>query len=443
MLLIGRKIFTQWLLITAILFGGCGPPVTTRLVTIELEKPSEVDLQRVKAIGVLPFSSPDPVVGRKMAEMMVKELGHGPLEQGPFAARIIRPPSDFKPEAKTLSRLCKKAQVDGLLLGEITEFSVQALRDTARMLSVPNFGPDDPSQFGWVGVTEKPSIRDTYYYRIKPLQDPEMIEVSITIVAFSMATRLRLIEPQNGSTLWEKEIARNYERISLPGYPMKTEDEVERLMASIVEEVVARLKPQESSVQRILRAPHFAMTPVAAKWVRRGIQAGAQGNWLEAERLFLQAIKEAPNECTVNGNLGVAYEKNGRLLEAVAAYERAYRCQPRDPTYRYYSDDLQTAFVPDLKVEQLPTIVLGVRGDGIVYLDGGESLSHHAGQEFTIYRTQVVREQNGFRIKSFKEIELAHGRIIEANEGMSLGQLLLYNPETEVRRGDLFRVDGR
>jgi tetratricopeptide (TPR) repeat protein len=106
-------------------------------------------------------------------------------------------------------------------------------------------------------------------------------------------------------------------------------------------------------------------------------------------------MKEAPDECSVNGHLGIAYEKNGRLLEAVAAYERAYRCQPRDPTYRYYSDDLQAAFVPDLGGQDLPILVLGVRADGILYLNGSDKQSHHSGNEFTVYRTEVVREESG------------------------------------------------
>jgi tetratricopeptide (TPR) repeat protein len=214
------------------------------------------------------------------------------------------------------------------------------------------------------------------------------------------------------------------------------------MIASIVEEVVCRLKPQESSSQRILRVPEFAMAPVAAKWVRRGIKAAAEDDWLEAERLFLQAMREAPDECTVNGNLGVAYEKNGRLLEAVAAYERAYRCRPKDPTYRYYSDDLQTAFVPDLQLEDLPTIVLGVRGDGILYLSAGENSDRRAGQQFAVYRTEVVRDLKGSQIKRFKEIEIAQGRIVEVDEGVALGQLLLYNPKLEVCRGDLVRLRG-
>jgi tetratricopeptide (TPR) repeat protein len=185
------------------------------------------------------------------------------------------------------------------------------------------------------------------------------------------------------------------------------------------------------------------MTPVAAKWVRRGIQAATLEDWQEAERMFLRAMQEAPDECSVNGHLGIAYEKNGRLLEAVAAYERAHRCQPRDPTYRYYSDDLQAAFVPDLDEQDLPIMVLAVRADGIIYLNGSDHQKHNPGNEFTVYRTEVVREQSSDRVRVFRKRELARGRIVEVRQHVYLGQLLLYNPEREVRSGDLVRFESR
>jgi tetratricopeptide (TPR) repeat protein len=376
-----------------------------------------------------------------MAAKIAKRLDSGLLEQGPFVARVIRAPEDFKPEATSLRKLGEKAQVDVLLLGEVSRYSVQATRDTSRMLALPKFGSGDASEYDWVGFWGNPSITDTFYYRIQSLQATKPVDVSITKVRSSLTVQLRLVEIQSGSALWEREIARSYERISLPGPSVETEAEVEPLMASIVEEVAARLMPQESTVQRILRVPQFSMTPVAAKWVRRGIQAATLEDWQEAERLFLRAMKEAPDECSVNGHLGIAYEKNGRLLEAVAAYERAYRCQPRDPTYRYYSDDLQAAFVPDLGGQDLPILVLGVRADGILYLNGSDKQSHHSGNEFTVYRTEVVREESGDRIRVFRKRELARGRIVEVRQHVYLGQLVLYNPEREVMSGDLVRFD--
>jgi hypothetical protein len=376
-----------------------------------------------------------------MAAKIAKRLDSGLLGQGPFVARVIRAPEDFKPEATSLRKLGEKAQVDVLLLGEVSRYSVQATRDTSRMLALPKFGSGDASEYDWVGFWGNPSITDTFYYRIQSLQATKPVDVSITKVRSSLTVQLRLVEIQSGSALWEREIARSYERISLPGPSVETEAEVEPLMASIVEEVAARLMPQESTVQRILRVPQFSMTPVAAKWVRRGIQAATLEDWQEAERLFLSAMKEAPDECSVNGHLGIAYEKNGRLLEAVAAYERAYRCQPRDPTYRYYSDDLQAAFVPDLGGQDLPILVLGVRADGILYLNGSDKQSHHSGNEFTVYRTEVVREESGDRIRVFRKRELARGRIVEVRQHVYLGQLVLYNPEREVMSGDLVRFD--
>jgi hypothetical protein len=433
----------KWFVVAAIIFAGCGPPITTRLVTIKLEKPSEAEIQNIETIGIIPFSSPALDLGHKMAGRMARALDNGVLGLGPFAARMIRPSEDFKPTAGSIRKLGQKTQVDALILGETSQFSVQTSRANQPMLANPEFGSGDPSAYEWVGILEEPTINDTYYYRILPREGPETVEVSTTKLVSTLTARVSLVETQNGSTLWEQKISKKFEITRFTGPQANTEAETDRLVNSIVNEVVARLKPQEYVVQRLVKVPHFGMTPVAAKWVRRGIQAAAADNWLRAEELFLKALEEAPNECTVNGNLGVAYENNGRLLEAVAAYERAYRCRPRDPTYRYYSDDLQSSFAPNLKQEDLPTTVLGVRGDRTIYMTGGEGDGHSAGQRFTIYRTEVERYQRDKRIKGFKETDLARGRIVEVDEKMSLGQLVLCNPVLKVRRGDLVRFEAR
>ena len=439
--LMGRKGWGKWFIVAAIFFGGCGPPVTTRLVTIDLKRPPEAEVRGIETIGVLPFSSPVSRIGNKMTADVVKELDRGVLGLGPFAARTIKPPENFEPTADSLRKLGQKFEVDAFILGEVSRFSVQTSRVNQPMLSRPEFGPGDPDQYEWQGILQDTSIEDAYYYRISPRQAPETVEVPFTKLVCSIGTRMRLVETQNGSTLWEQEMARKLERISFTGTQPETEAEIDALVLSIVNEVVARLKPEEHRVQRLLKVPRFGMAPVAAKWVRKGIRAAGEEDWAKAENLFLQALKEAPDECTINGNLGVAYEKNGRLLEAVAAYERAYRCRPRDPTYRYYSDDLQSGFAPKLKREDLPTIVLGVGGDGTIYLTGCGRGGHTPGRRFTVYRTEVGRSPSGGRIEWFKETDLARGRIVEVNGQLSLGQLLLYNPELAVQRGDLVRFE--
>jgi hypothetical protein len=99
--------------------------------------------------------------------------------------------------------------------------------------------------------------------------------------------------------------------------------------------------------------------------------------------------------------------------------------------------------VPDIGEQDLPILVLGVRADGIIYLNGSDHQSHHPGNEFTVYRTEVVREQPSDRVRVFRQRELARGRIVEVRKHLYLGQLLLYNPEQEVRSGDLVRFKSK
>jgi hypothetical protein len=412
--------------------------VTSRLVTINLVRTPGAEIQRVKTIGVLPFKSPDETQGRKLAAEMARGLS-----REPFLAQVIQTSRIPQPEGDTLLKLGKRANVDGLLLGEVTEHSVQASKDTITMLAYPEFGAVDPAELSWVGMRGNPAINDTFYYRIKSLQVPNPVQISTTKVAYSLTVRLRLVEVESGTTLWTEEIARGLERRSMTDSSAKTDAEARRIQTSIVEEVVTRLRPQKSNVRRMLRAPRLTMDPWIAKLVRQGIQAAAQDDWQEAEKLFLQALEAAPEECFITGNLGVVYERSGRLLEAVAAYERAYRCEPRDPTYRYYSDDLQTAFVPELDKKNFPTLVLGVREDGVIFLDGGRSRRHHPRDVFILYRMRVWRDEETGKITRIKEVEFARGKVIGIREQMSLGRLLLFDPELEVQRGDLVRFEGK
>jgi tetratricopeptide (TPR) repeat protein len=432
------KVLLKGLLVMFIFISGCGPPVASRLVSVELVKTPEVDMQRVKTIGVLPFKSPDKNLGRQLAQAMVKELS-----TGPFQVRILQISEVGWPGNDYLLELGKKANIDGLLLGEITEHSVQASKAAIEMLEYPQFGAVDPAQLSWVGIRGNPSIENAFYYRLESLQMPNTVQVSTTKVAYSLTVHLRLIEVERGVTLWEEKTSRYLERRSLPESPVETDAEVRRIQTSIVNEVVTHLRPQKTSVQRMLRAPRLTMDPWVAKLVRQGIKAAELDDWKEAEGLFLQAREQASEECSITGNLGVVYERSGRFLEAVAAYEQAYRCQPRDPTYRYYGDDLQTAFVPQLDKEDLPTLVLGVRGDGLLYLDGGENQHRHPRDVFVLYRTQVWRDPQTDEISRIKEVEFARGEIIEVRQRMSLGRLLLFDPELEVHRGDLVRFDSR
>jgi tetratricopeptide (TPR) repeat protein len=211
------------------------------------------------------------------------------------------------------------------------------------------------------------------------------------------------------------------------------------LQRSMVQEVVESLTPHEVTAERMLRTLPPYRNRKAVDLIRGGIDAAAQDDWKTAERSFQEAALILPDAAAVHGNLGVVYERSGRLMEAYAAYRRAYACQPGDPTYRYYGGDLQIAFAPDLQKEELPTLVLGVRADGLLYVDGGREARQRLDDGFVIYRTEVRRHSLSGKIMEVREVEIARGKIVEVLARISLGQVLLRDPDLEVRAGDLVR----
>jgi tetratricopeptide (TPR) repeat protein len=215
---------------------------------------------------------------------------------------------------------------------------------------------------------------------------------------------------------------------------------VVELQRSMVQELVQTLTPREATAERMLRALPLYKNSKAVELVQGGIEAAAQDDWKRAERSFQEAALLVPDAAAVHGNLGVVYERSGRLVEAYAAYRRAYACQPGDPTYRYYGGDLQIAFTPDLEKEDLPRVVLGVRADGLLYIDGGREARQRLEDSYVIYRTEVRRDVQSRKIMEVSEVEIARGKIVDVLTRISLGCVLLRDPELGVRAGDLVRL---
>jgi tetratricopeptide (TPR) repeat protein len=410
-----------------------------RLVSVTVVKPPESGIQGISSIGVVAFESPEQGVGQQLAAEIAKGLNRRPLE-----ARLLEAEATLLPGTDAPGACEKAGEVDALLLGEVTEYSIQASKDVVGMMTIPPLAAGETVEPEWVTFSESPAPGQRYCaYRLKPAGVPKPVEIATTRVAYGLTLNLRLIGVAQGAILWQERIARHVEKRRLAEKAVDALSELERLQSSMVEEVVSRLRPQKATLQRMFRIPRGLMDPETVKLVRQGIEAAVEDDWQGAERLFLRAARLAPEEGCISGNLGVVYEKTGRYLDAIAAYERAYQGEPLDPTYRYYSDDLQTAFVPDLDREDLPTVVLAVCGDGSIYVDGGERLRQHPGDFFVVYRMQVKRYAETTTVWAITETEIACGRIVKVRPGMSLGQITLFDPEREIQRGDMVRFSDR
>jgi Flp pilus assembly protein TadD len=85
----------------------------------------------------------------------------------------------------------------------------------------------------------------------------------------------------------------------------------------------------------------FLVAPVAAdarsdarKEVEFGITVAQRGLWREAIYRWERAAELDPSYASAHNNLGVAYENQGDLDKARAAYERALALEPGNATIR-------------------------------------------------------------------------------------------------------------
>jgi hypothetical protein len=429
----------RWSLLAllGLVLAACATPLMGRFVTIRVVKAPDVDARKFRSIGVVPFQSPDRNVGASLADDLVRKLNREPP-----AVRLLPPDKDFSPAPAYLRGRAKIAEVQALLVGEVTEYAVQVSRETAPFLAFPEFGGDDSETLAWFTFQENPILGDVSYPSLQPRVAPRTVEALITRGSYRLSLRVRLVEGETGEILLEREISRHLQRRTLPDSPVDAQAEVMDLQRSIVDELVRDLLPSEATVRRMLRALPPYKDPKAVTLVREGIDAAGQNEWGMAERFFREAAGLVPDAPAIHGNLGVVYERSGRFLEAYAAYQRAYACHPSDPTYRYYSGDLQTIFAPEPGKDHLPELVLGVRADGVLYIEGGKEAGHRVDDGFAVWRTEVRRDAQAGKITEVSEVEIARGKIVEVLEKISFGHVLLRDPELEIRSGDVVRFSG-
>jgi len=90
---------------------------------------------------------------------------------------------------------------------------------------------------------------------------------------------------------------------------------------------------------------------------RAGNAAQAAGDYAEAERIFREVIRQQPESGAAYNNLGIALYDQGRLDEAIAAYETAINIEPRASRYNNLGNALRDLGRPEEAIEAYRTAI--------------------------------------------------------------------------------------
>ncbi|MFM7449958.1 MAG: tetratricopeptide repeat protein, partial [Leptolyngbyaceae cyanobacterium] len=87
------------------------------------------------------------------------------------------------------------------------------------------------------------------------------------------------------------------------------------------------LAPLALTAVMLLSGP--GLTQTIDQLLQQGIESGTSGRYVEAERIFRQAISQDPKNAAAYYNLGLALYYQKKLDEAVKAYNQAIALDPK------------------------------------------------------------------------------------------------------------------
>jgi len=307
-------VFATMLLMSA----SCAPPVAK----IRVLKPPDVDISGVQRIAVADFQGPAGA-GQRLSGVLASRL----VETGCFKVLERRKLKDLLDEHKlsmlgivdesTASSVGRMLGVDGLIFGEVTAFKVEEETGVEKVEKEIGTGKYRIVEKKNIFTGKKRKVREEIKKRV-------LVDQRYKILKGIVSANFRIVDVETGELLAARSISSDFNMKA--GGP----DEIARMPSS--EEILSKLTDEvvRKFVGQI--TPHYVIVKRRFQkgGDRRGIKYARSGLWKEAEEVFRSVVESSPNSAAAHYNLGIAYEAQGRLLDAEAEYKRAVELEPEE-----------------------------------------------------------------------------------------------------------------
>ena len=311
------------LLLLGLLIGGCAGPAN---VALEVRKPAELDLPGVKEIAIVDFTGTENS-GSQVATLlqsMLLESQYFDIMERDKISRVLEEQnmgmSGIIDEA-TASQVGALLGVDAMVFGEVTTYKVEPDQKFTRKVK-------EKRRTGKYQTVEK---KDKKTGKVKKVREEIVEEVFVDRDYFvrkgTVAINFRVVSVATGKLLAAHSESKSY----------NSQDESRGLFASQYVEDPSKLKPEGQILtdlsQSICKKFARMVAPYTVKEKRviepgkgaidEGRKFAMSGLWPEAKEKWEKAIKKMPKVPAGYYNLGLAYEMEGDLDRAEAAYKKA------------------------------------------------------------------------------------------------------------------------
>jgi hypothetical protein len=272
----------------------------------------EPDLSGLQRVTVLEFSGEN---GEAVATALADRLGESSFYTMVDSTELTPAvqPATFEPDRSAseeeIRRSAISAGVDGVIVGEILEsrWEDRPLPERRFSLRLPNRGRRWSDRR--TGETKPQRTR-----------------------AATVSMNVSLIDPETGQAHLSRRISREFETVVRSGDDSGGEQLLNRLTQECLDEAVRMLAPSDGfGPEQLVRCDLWTRGRAE---VRQGVRLAEQGDWLNAEEKWQQAVNTHPENHAALFNLAVAAARTGDYCAAEDLVMRALRIQHREPYAR-------------------------------------------------------------------------------------------------------------
>lgn len=204
--------------------------------------------------------------------------------------------------------------VDAVILGDVVSYKTEDSRryqKVKKRVWTGEYEKDDKGNIVYektlFGKVKKKKYREVFVTQ-------EIIEREATV---SLA--FRLVDVNTGQIRASRHVSKSFKKSAVSGegeLPPK-EEVLNNLLQQCVDDFVKMLSPHYVEVKT-----QFASGDAE---VKEGIRFAKNGLWEDAQRIWEEAVRKNPENHAAWYNLGLAYEAQGNYLEAEKMYQKAVR----------------------------------------------------------------------------------------------------------------------
>ncbi len=305
-------------IVVALLWMSCG---TTSTIGINVLKPAAVDMPGVKKIAVVDFKGPEGSGSQiaAMVQSMLMESQHYEIMERDKISRLLEEQNMGMAgivDPTTAAKVGAILGVDAMVFGEISTYEVPPDKKITNKVKEQKF----------TGKYETVEEKDSKTGQVKQVRKKIYEDVWVDKVTWvrqgSVAINFRVVDVKTGKLLAAHSDAESYdsqkEKKSWFSQEQKLKPQGEilsDLSQNICRRFVHMIAPYYETENRIIEGGEGQIA-VGKKYADVGL-------WPEAMEAWQQAVQDLPQNPSGYYDLGLAYEVQGDLARAEAAYKKA------------------------------------------------------------------------------------------------------------------------